>query len=423
MYQNIGDSLAGGDSGALRPLLPGQVAYITTGAPVPEGADAVVPIEDTRPADGGRVEILSTAVIQEGIWIRPIGCDISAGSLVLRAGTLIGPTEIGLLATLGVGTVRVIRKPRVGVLSTGDEVLDLSAPSPSQRESGKIFDSNRPVLLSLLRRSGFPSLDLGIARDREEELRKSLWDGLEDCDVVLVTGGVSMGRADLLKPLLQTLGEVHFGRVCMKPGKPTTFATIQIDGVKKLVFGLPGNPVSAQVCFELFAKPALNKLGGIGSSAESHGTQEFKDNQGCVKWSRDSDCNPPTISVHLTENLALDPARPEYHRALVFWDPTAQGFKAISTGVQRSSRLLSMAGSNALLCLPQSDGLAAAGTIVDALLLGNLPSNARELAKQLPSMEEARAKQPRKVHSCGRHHGGRGGHQKHQANLQISSMH
>ncbi|CAM9423610.1 unnamed protein product, partial [Phaeothamnion confervicola] len=266
--------------------------------------------------------------------------------------------QIGLLATVGVGTVMLVGRPVVGVMSTGDELVEPDAAAPLS--GSMIRDSNRCSLLAAVGAMGATAMDLGIVRDKSESLRDQLQDAAARCDVIITSGGVSMGEADLLKPTLEELGTIHFGRVCMKPGKPTTFATIPRPdgggggGRSTLVFALPGNPVSCLVTTHLFVWPALRRLSGRALA----------------------DCVHPQASllvdVRVTSPLKLDPERAEYHRAIVRWDAAAGAFVAASTGSQMSSRLLSMKSANALLCLPAASGLVAAGDAVPALLIGEL---------------------------------------------------
>lgn len=246
-------------------VTPGSVARITTGAPLPDGADAVVMVEDTElissSEDGNtekKIKILVSS--KPGQDIRTIGSDIEKDETVLERGTLLGPSEIGLAAAVGVNKINVYKTPRVAVLSTGNEVVDPGKPV----RPGQIFDSNRYVLLAMLKECNCISIDLGIAEDTREALVQQISQGLDDADVLVTSGGVSMGEMDLLKPVLEKdFGAIiHFGRVFMKPGKPTTFASLTRNGKKKLVFALPGNPVSATVTFQLFVLPALKKLAG-----------------------------------------------------------------------------------------------------------------------------------------------------------------
>lgn len=326
----------------------GTVAYITTGAPVPSGADAVVMVEETAPlpASQGQRYVRIQQQVQAGDDIRAIGADIDVDETVLPAGVHLGAAEVGLLATVGAAQVRVHPRPRVAILSTGDELVE-----PNQAIGpGQIRDSNRAMLYAAVTAAGGIPLDLGIAGDTLPALQTKIEQGLQEADVLLTSGGVSMGDLDLIKPLLEQAGIVHFGRIRMKPGKPLTFATIHSADQQKLVFGLPGNPVSSLVTYYLFVVPALRKLAG---------------------WP-----NPHLrrIQAHLAQSLRLDAYRPEYHRATVTWDNALNdgrgGYLAVSTGSQASSRLLSMRTANVLLELPQAEGILPAGAVVSGLWIG-----------------------------------------------------
>lgn len=334
-------------------VISGHVMRINTGAPMPQGADAVVQVEDTElleSDDGGRTEkrIKILTCPKPGQDIRPIGFDVNKGQQVLSAYDKLGPAELGLMASLGLTDIEVFQKPKVAVLSTGNEVV-----SPGQvTKAGQIRDSNKIALKSMINSHGFEFIDLGIAADTPQDLESKLSAGLELADVVVSSGGVSMGEKDFLKPVLEDLigATIHFGRVFMKPGKPTTFATVTVGGKKKLIFSLPGNPVSAMVTFNLFVLPALNKLTGFQSPELTK------------------------IKAKLLQPVSLD-ARPEYHRVVLSWKSGDLVPSATSTGSQCSSRLLSMRTSNALLVLPpRSDDLTRieAGTIVDALIIGEV---------------------------------------------------
>lgn len=326
----------------------GTVAYITTGAPLPPGADAVVMVEETvarSDADGNRLVRIQTEV-SAGADVRPVGVDVAAGERVLAAGERLGPAEIGLLATVGAVEVAVHPKPRVAVLSTGDELVEPVEPLGP----GQIRDSNRATLLAAIAAAGGEPVDLGIGRDERSMLDERIHAGLAQADMLISTGGVSMGDLDLIKPLLERKGAVHFGRIRMKPGKPVTFATAEVAGRTRLIFGLPGNPVSSLVTFYLFAVPAMRKLAG---------------------W-REPEL--PRVQAILAHPLPLDAYRPEYHRANLRWDVSLNegrgGYLAASTGSQASSRLLSMRTANGLLELPQADGELQAGAAVAALWIG-----------------------------------------------------
>merc|ERR550539_1264541 len=263
-----GEASAGSQPGpgARGHLRAGEVIRINTGAPVPPGADAVVMVEDTRlvsrTEDGEEeleVEILRDAVV--GQDIRPVGCDIQAGQVVLPAGSLLGPGELGLVAAVGQTEVSVSSLPTITVLSTGNEIQDPS----EQLLPGRVRDSNKTTLLSLLASAGFPARDGGIARDDLGALTEALRAALEVSEVVVTTGGVSMGDRDLLRQVLvsQFGAKIHFARVNMNPGKPTTFASCTVGGKPRLVLGLPGNPVSASVTSQLYLLPAARLLSGL----------------------------------------------------------------------------------------------------------------------------------------------------------------
>jgi len=231
---------------------PGQCAKITTGAPVPAGADMVVMVEDTERAGEGRVRILAAHPDRRNICRR--GEDIREGRTVLDAGHAVRAAEVGLLASVGRDRVRIHRRPRVAVLGTGDELVPITeTPGP-----GRIRDANSWSLTACCRRAGVQVERLGVAKDTEDDLRERIGAGLA-CDVLLVSGGVSMGEWDLVPKVFDEFGvTVHFATVRMKPGKPTVFATAE-NGI---IFGLPGNPVSTLVAWRLFVWPALRKMMG-----------------------------------------------------------------------------------------------------------------------------------------------------------------
>ncbi|KAK4984624.1 hypothetical protein LTR50_006474 [Elasticomyces elasticus] len=350
-------------AGDVKELQRGHIARITTGAPLPPGATSVVMVEDTvlrSKTDDGKeekeVEIL-TDEIQPGENVREVGSDVQAGDVVMKKGegiTAVGG-EFGLLASVGTQEVKVFKRPVVGVLSTGDEIVQHDRPESLRL--GEVRDTNRPTLLTAVRGSGFQAVDLGIASDKPGALEQALRYAMREVDVIITSGGVSMGELDLLKPTIERSlgGTIHFGRVSMKPGKPTTFATVPFkdnagERETKVIFSLPGNPASAVVTYHLFVLPSLHQATGI------------------------TPVGLPKVKVVLDQEIRMDPQRAEYHRALV----TARNdglLYAVSTGGQRSSRIGSFKGANALLCMPAEKGTVAKGEKVNALLIGRLLSD------------------------------------------------
>ncbi|XP_074854999.1 gephyrin isoform X17 [Carettochelys insculpta] len=371
----IGESQAGEQP--TQTVMPGQVMRVTTGAPIPCGADAVVQVEDTeliRESDDGTEELEVRILVQArpGQDIRPIGHDIKRGECVLAKGTHMGPSEIGLLATVGVTEVEVNKFPVVAVMSTGNELLN----PEDELLPGKIRDSNRSTLLATIQEHGYPTINLGIVGDKKpgafkeegtqsfqntvetglldcpDDLLNALNEGISRADVIITSGGVSMGEKDYLKQVLDIdlHAQIHFGRVFMKPGLPTTFATLDIDGVRKIIFALPGNPVSAVVTCNLFVVPALRKMQGI------------------------LDPRPTIIKARLSCDVKLDP-RPEYHRCILTWHHQEPLPWAQSTGNQMSSRLMSMRSANGLLMLPPKTEQYVElhkGEVVDVMVIGRL---------------------------------------------------
>uniref|UniRef100_A0A8C1K7A9 Gephyrin n=1 Tax=Cyprinus carpio TaxID=7962 RepID=A0A8C1K7A9_CYPCA len=350
----IGESQAGEQP--THTVMPGQVMRVTTGAPIPCGADAVVQVEDTellRESEDGTEELEVRILVQArpGQDIRPIGHDIKRGECVLAKGTHMGPSEIGLLATVGVTEVEVQKFPVVAVMSTGNELLN----PEDDLHPGKIRDSNRSTLLATIQEHGYPTINLGIVGDNPDDLLNALNEGISRADVIITSGGVSMGEKDYLKQVLDIdlHAQIHFGRVFMKPGLPTTFATLDMDGSRKLIFALPGrdgNPVSAVVTCNLFVIPALRKMQGI------------------------LDPRPTIIKARLSCDVKLDP-RPEYHRCILTWHHQEPLPWAQSTGNQVSSRLMSMRSANGLLMLPPKTEQYVElhkGEVVDVMVIGRL---------------------------------------------------
>ena len=349
--------------GDIRPLREGEIARITTGAPLPPGAHAIVMVEDTviksMTADGREeetVEILSLDKIKHGENVREIGSDIRTGEYILRKGEEVSAVggELGLLASVGKSEVLVYKKPIIGVMSTGDEIVEHDLPR--NLRMGEVRDCNRPTLMAAVRSWGYEVVDLGIARDKTGALEESLRNALKTVDIIITSGGVSMGELDLLKPTLERSlgGTIHFGRVAMKPGKPTTFATVPFKDASgdhqavKPVFSLPGNPASALVTAHLFVLPCLQKMSG-----------------------REEPWGLPRVKVALGKEVRCDPGRAEYHRVSLHVNSEGR-LEALSTGGQRSSRVGSLKGATGLLCLPAGGKAVGAGEMVDALIMGDL---------------------------------------------------
>jgi gephyrin len=355
----ISHAEAGGEADELK---LGEVARITTGAPLPPGATSVVMVEDTvlrsQTEDGkeeNEIEIL-TADIEPGENVREVGSDVQSGDVIMKRGegiTVVGG-EFGLLASVGTQEVEIYRKPVVGVLSTGDEIIPHDRPGDLRL--GEVRDTNRPTLLTAIQGSGYEAVDLGIASDKPGALEQTLRDAMRRVDVIVTSGGVSMGELDLLKPTIerQLGGTIHFGRVSMKPGKPTTFATVPFksntgERESKVIFSLPGNPASAVVTYHLFVLPSLHKMSGI------------------------SPVGLPKVKVVLEQDVRCDTKRSEYHRVLLAVNAEGR-LSATSTGGQRSSRIGSFKGANGLLCLPTTQAMLKKGDTCDALIMGKILS-------------------------------------------------
>ncbi|HJR92013.1 MAG TPA: gephyrin-like molybdotransferase Glp [Acidimicrobiia bacterium] len=306
---------------------PATAIKIMTGAPMPIGADAVVKVEVTAQAGDGTVDIMES--VAAGTAVRPAGGDISAGTNVLAAGTRLGPVEVALLATVGAHRPQVSRRPLVAVMSTGDE---LRPPDTPRLEPGLIRDSNRPLMSALVAEAGGDVLDMGIVADREGDLTAALDRASEEADVIMTSGGVSMGEYDLIKQVLTRRGDVAFWQVAMQPAKPFAFGRI---GSTPL-FGLPGNPVSVMVAFEQFARPALLTM------------------QGATQFLR------PRIMARMGEAVASDPAKVVFLRVVL--RPEDGENVAYLSGGQ---------GSNVLSALAAADGLAVVRAGVDGLAAGD----------------------------------------------------
>ena len=323
-----------------RALGAGESMRIFTGAPLPEGADAVVPQEDVA-ADGDRVTVRGR--IAPGAFVRPAGEDVRTGDVVVQPGGVIGAAEVGLLATLGYSQVRVYRRPRVAILSTGNELADLGTqPGPAQ-----IPNTNTYSLMAQVIEAGAEPVNLGVAPDQLEAIVERVRWGLRSADVLVTSAGVSVGELDLVREALERSGaELHLWQVSMRPGKPITFGT---RGTQP-VFGLPGNPVSAMVTFELFVRPALRRMAGAHV------------------------LDRPRLRARAVKPIANPGSRRGYLRVTLQED--AQGYGAQLTGDQGSAILRSMVLADGLAVVAP-DTTIGAGEAVDVIVLRSLEPRAR----------------------------------------------
>jgi molybdenum cofactor synthesis domain-containing protein len=316
---------------------PGEAIRIMTGAPMPDGADAVVMVESTK-VDGDGVVIETAAAL--GDHVRPAGGDLEAGQMVFGTGTVLTPAHVGVLASLDITEVKCHPRPRVGVVSTGDELVEHGELAP-----GQIRDSNRPMLLSLLEASGCDAVDYGIARDDEQEITDRISRAVDECDALLTSGAVSVGDYDFVKVVLERLAAERPGsaftwsQVAIRPAKPLAFGTLG----SVPVFGLPGNPVSSRVSFELFARPALRKLMGR------------------------AELFPPPVLATAKVAMARRPDGKLHLDRVRVWIDGGR-YVCERSGFQASNVLSGMAMANGLAKLPDGPGVDA-GAEVEVLLL------------------------------------------------------
>ena len=323
-------------------VLTGQAIRIMTGAPLPQGADAVVMVEHTKHLNGaglGRVQVETADLIAGKNWM-PQGESMRTGEVVLPAGSEVRPVDVGLLAEVGRVEVQVVRRPRVAILPTGDEVVE-----PSERpKMGQIRNSNGPMMQACVMRCGATPVPLGVGRDQREELRRLMAQGLAE-DVLILNGGVSAGVRDLVPEVLAELGvQALFHHVRLKPGKPLLFGICPREGqTPTLVFGLPGNPVSSLVCFELFVRPALRRMLGFPPAG------------------------PPFQPARLAATHTHRGDRPTYHPSHL--QLTATGWEFTPVDWRGSPDLRGVCRSNALAQFPAGDYTLNAGDVVSVLPL------------------------------------------------------
>ena len=315
----------------------GQAVRIMTGAVIPAGADTVIQQERAK-ASGDRVSVMPIA--KKGTNTRNAGEDLRAGEAALKRGQLMRPAEIGMMASLGIGEVSVYRKLRVAFFSTGDELVAVGA----QLGPGQIYDSNRYTIYGLLNRLGCEVLDMGVIRDTPQDVELAFTQAAQAADVVITSGGVSVGEADYVKQILDRLGDVLFWKIAMKPGRPLAYGKIG----NAHFFGLPGNPVAVMVTFYQFVRDALLHL------------------QGQTRISA-----LPTQKIVCTSPIKKAPGRTEFQRGILSRDAQGQ-WSVRTTGDQGSGILSSMSQADCFIILPTDQGNVPAGTVVDVQLLEGL---------------------------------------------------
>ncbi|KAI9298035.1 Molybdopterin binding protein [Neoconidiobolus thromboides FSU 785] len=349
VYEVLEKSSTAGDQVEVQ-LNKNQVVKIATGGKLVDNSNKVVMIEDTEVLefDNREIKIKVNKRVEEGTFVREIGSDLKKGQILLEKYQIINesnfPSILGLLSSANIQKIKVFKTPIVGVFSSGNELIDIHSVT---NDTTLIRDANRPSLISACEKMGLKVVDFGIIKDDYNLTQNKLIEAIEQVDIIITSGAVSMGEKDYIKPILNNHPnfDLKFGRLFMKPGKPATFATYKKE---KLIFALPGNPVSAMVTFQLLVLPALNYLSG---------NWNFKFQK---------------IQVELEHSIRLDP-RPEYHRCIIKYQNNQ--LKASSIGNQDSSRLLSMLNANALLILPEKkeDKIQLnPGELVEALLLGTI---------------------------------------------------
>ncbi|MFY8238995.1 MAG: gephyrin-like molybdotransferase Glp, partial [Ilumatobacteraceae bacterium] len=323
-------------------VVAGTAIRIMTGAPIPEGCDAVVMVEDTERLGDDGVRIRASVPV--GAAIRAAGSDVVVGSTVLQAGTRITPMIEGVLASINATHVLVYPRVRVGVLSTGDELVDDGSPLAV----GQIRESNRTMLLRIVEEAGATAIDLGIIRDNEDVLEAALRAAVSTggCDALVTSGGVSMGDYDVVKAVLSRIADMNWVQIAMKPAKPFAFGSLQNpSGVQVPIFGLPGNPVSSLVSFELLARPALRTMMGFGVAAHRPVVRAISD---------DAVVRHTDGKVH-------------YDRVHASWGNDGR-VHVSRKPAQGSHQLAITAVANALMAVPDGDGIAAGAEVMVTFL-------------------------------------------------------
>ena len=323
-------------------VAPGTAIRIMTGAPLPEGCDAVVMVEDTARVGSDSVRIHKS--VPAGSAFRLAGSDVAIGDTVIAAGTQVTPMVEGVLASVNAKTVSVYPRISVGVISTGDELVD----DGSALQIGQIRESNRLMLLRLVAEAGATPVDLGIIRDDEPALEHALRTAVNErsCDVIITSGGVSMGDYDVVKAVLSRIANMQWFQIAMKPAKPFAFGTLTNDrGVNVPIFGLPGNPVSSLMSFELIARPALRNMMGFG--AASH--------------------RPEVLAITDEDIVRHEDGKIHFDRVRATWGSDGR-VHVRRTGAQGSHQLASTSVANALIAVPDGNGLRTGDEVVVTFL-------------------------------------------------------
>ncbi len=310
-----------------------ECVRIMTGAVIPDGTDTVIMQEQVEQLDNQTIRIDCNH--RAGENVRQAGEDIKSGETVLQPGSKVNSADLGILASLGIGTLKVIRKPVVAFFSTGDELVSIDKPL----QKGQIHDSNRYTLHGMLSQLEVDILDMGVIRDEPQAIRDGLLDASQKADLIITTGGVSVGEADYIKPVLEEVGQTEFWKIAIKPGRPLTFGSIG----NSVFMGLPGNPVAVMVTFSLFATHAIRKLAG-GPTSET-----------------------PLLKVRSLQDLRKKPGRDEYLRGVVSKGEDNQ-WKVEKTGMQGSGILTSMSRANCFIVLPAENEGVKKGDLVDIKL-------------------------------------------------------
>ncbi|MDP2289561.1 MAG: molybdopterin molybdotransferase MoeA [Actinomycetota bacterium] len=333
----VGEVAAGAHTSHV--LQPGEAIRIMTGAPVPEGADAIVMVEDTERIDGG-ARVLVRRAVQAGVAVRHAGDDVREGTELYAAGTVVTPAVAGVLCSVNAAVVSAVPRARVAVLSTGDELIDDGSPL----QPGQIRESNRTMLLGAVRDAGCEAVDFGVVRDDEAVLEAVLRTAAETCDAIVTSGGVSMGDYDVVKAVLSRLARMRWMQIAIKPAKPFAFGILASGSRDVPVFGLPGNPVSSLVSFELLARPALRRMMGHPQADRLQ------------------------VAAVADEGLPRRPdGKTHYVRVTAAFGPDGR-VHVRSVGAQGSHQLAATSMANAIAIVPDGDGVAT-GAPVQTLLL------------------------------------------------------